>query len=223
MIKAVVFDMDDTLFEEKEYVLSGFSAVDQYLSEKGVVGFYEKSKELFESENRGRIFNDVLDFYGVPFNQSDIKNLVEVYRNHIPDIKLLQDAKWSIDQLKTKYELGLITDGYLNAQRHKAKALNLEEEFAVLIFTDELGREHWKPSEKPYLEIKKYFNVDHHELIYIGDNPTKDFITAKKLGWKTIRIEREGSEYSEIEYPDEYEADYQIKSLYDLPKLIERL
>lgn len=223
MIKAVIFDMDDTLFAEKEYVLSGFSAVDQYLSEKGVSGFYEKSSELFRIGHRGSIFNDVLDYYNIKYSKSDIMKLVEVYREHKPTIAMFDDAKWAISKLENKYKLGLITDGNLNTQQNKAKALRLEKKFDVLIFTDEFGREHWKPSEKPYLTVKKFFNVEHHELIYIGDNPIKDFITARKLGWKTVHIVREGSEYSEVECSAEYEADFKIITLTDLPNLIERI
>ena len=223
MIKAVVFDMDDTLFAESEYVLSGFAAVDQSLSAKGVSGFYEKSKELFKDGHRGSIFNDVLDYLNVPYCKNDIVKLVAIYREHKPAITMLDDAKWAVEELKSMYKLGLITDGYLDAQQNKAKALHLEKDFDVLIFTDQFGREHWKPSEKPYIEVKKLLNKEHHELIYIGDNPTKDFIAARSLGWKTIHIVREGSEYSGVEYSAEYEADYKIKSLYDLPKLIEQI
>ncbi|SEM88435.1 putative hydrolase of the HAD superfamily [Paenisporosarcina quisquiliarum] len=223
MIKVVVFDMDDTLFLEQEYVLSGFYKIDQFLESKGIIGFYNKAIDLFNSGVRGNIFNEVLDYFSIPYSIEDINVLVEIYRNHTPNIRLLEEAEWAISQLIPQYKLGLITDGYLNAQKNKAEALRLAEYFHNLIFTDQFGREYWKPSEKPYIEMKKFFDVEHQELVYIGDNPSKDFITAKRLGWKTIHIVRENSEYCNLEFPNTHQADYKISSLYELPKLIEKL
>jgi len=223
MIKVVVFDMDDTLFLERDYVLSGFLAVDRYLELKGISGFYNKSKELFESEVRGNIFNEVFEYFSIPYSNKDIKDLVDIYRNHMPNIKLLGESSWVISQLTSRYQLGLITDGYLNAQQNKAKALGLADYFHNIIFTDQFGREYWKPSERPYIEMKNFFNVMHHELVYIGDNPKKDFIAAKKLGWKTVHIARVDSEYSNVIISEDYQADYKVSSLYEIPTLIERL
>ncbi|PCD09414.1 HAD family hydrolase [Peribacillus simplex] len=220
MIKAVIFDMDDTLFEEREYVLSGFSAVDEHLKLKSINGFHEKAVQLFESDVRENLFNKVLDSLNVSYDKDYILSLVEVYRNHKPKINMFEDAKWVINTLISSYNLGLITDGYLNAQKNKTKTLGLESYFDVIIFTDQFGREHWKPSQTPYLEIMKYFQLEAHELIYIGDNPTKDFITAKKIGWKTVYVKREIGEYLGKVVSSEYEADHQIKTLYDLPELL---
>lgn len=220
MIKAIIFDMDDTLFEEREYVISGFAALDEYLQQENVYGFYKQAVELFESGVRGNIFNRVLDLLHVSYDKKYILSLVDIYRNHQPEITMLEDAKRAIEILRPDYKLGLITDGYLNVQRNKANALGLENVFDMLIFTDQFGREHWKPSPTPYLEIMKHFQLEGHELVYVGDNPTKDFITAKKLGWKTVFIEREAGEYLGKVVFEEYRADYTINTLDDLIGLL---
>lgn len=223
MIKVIVFDMDDTLFLERDFVLSGFLAVDHFLELKGISGFYNKSKELFENDIRGNIFNEVFEYFSIPYSNNDIKGLVDIYRNHLPNIKLLEESSWVISELTSGYQLGLITDGYLNVQQNKVKALGLADYFQYIIFTDQFGRKYWKPSERSYIEMKKFFNVKHHELVYIGDNPKKDFISAKKLGWKTVHIDRGNSEYSNVKVSEDYQADYSVNSLYEIPTLIEKL
>ncbi|MFJ7680013.1 HAD family hydrolase [Peribacillus sp. NPDC097198] len=220
MIKAIIFDMDDTLYEEREYVLSGFFAIDNYLNQINIDGFYKKAVRLFDRGVRGTIINDVLESMGILYSENFILFLVELYRNHIPKITLLDDAKVVIETLRPKYKLGLLTDGYIKTQQNKVKALGVDGYFDIMIYSDSFGREHWKPSPTPYLELMKKFQCEGPELIYIGDNPMKDFITAKKLDWMTVKIERETGEYKDTLISEEYKADYTINTLYELLELL---
>ena len=63
--------------------------------------------------------------------------------------------------------------------------------------------------------------VSARETIYIGDNPYKDFVSAKKFGIHTIRIMR--GQYKNLKVRKEYEADYQIKSLDKIFNIIKNL
>lgn len=220
MIKAVIFDMDDTLYPEHEYVKSGFKAVDDFLLGKNIQGFYRLASDYFENGRRGKIFNEVLDTLNISYKEQDITELINVYRNHHPKISLFEDARQLINDLSSEYPLGLITDGYVNTQRNKVNALKLKEDFKKIIITDELGREHWKPSKLPYEIMKEYFNVYHSELVYIGDNVKKDFVTAKKLGWTTIQIIRETGEYYNHPIDDKFKANYQLKSLLEVKDIL---
>ena len=116
--------------------------------------------------------------------------MVRIYRGHRPDIKLFDDAKWALDYFGLGRELGIITDGYLITQQNKIKALKIEDCIDVIVYSDELGREHWKPSEKPYRTVMEKLSCNGNECIYIADNPEKDFVTAKALGWMTVHIRR---------------------------------
>lgn len=223
MIKAIVFDMDDTLYPEHDYVKSGFKAVDAELQKLNVYGFFEKSVELFDSGQRTKIFNLVLDYLGVEYKNEFINELVSIYRNHLPEIKLFEDAKITLEKMHKEYPLGLISDGYLEAQTKKIEALELHKFVKEILLTDQLGRENWKPSEVPYNMMSKALNVKNHELVYIGDNINKDFITAKKLGWLTIHISRYGAEYSKIDtLRIEYQADFKVSSLLEIDSIINK-
>ena len=179
MIKAVVFDLDDTLISEKEYVLSGFKTVSKDISFKYNLNFekvYEKMIVLF-NESSQRVFDRILESFDIEYSKEDIVNLISIYRRHEPKIKFYDDVMPTIDKLKQiGIKIGIITDGYKETQRRKIKALRCEDLFDEIIVTDELGREFWKPHEKAYRIIAEKLDVKLHEMIYVGDNDTKDFI-----------------------------------------------
>ncbi|MGN7941322.1 MULTISPECIES: HAD family hydrolase [Bacillaceae] len=215
--KAMIFDLDDTLFAEKDYIFSGFLAVDKAVQKKlSVSGFYKIAIELFEEGERKYIFNRALDRLNVNYNNKLIHSLLKTYRTHLPDIQLLNDAKWVIENLHDSVKLGIISDGYIDAQYNKVKALNLKNMFHSIILSDRFGRENWKPSKVPYLHVCMALQVEHKDCIYIGDNLSKDFITAKSLGWKTVYIERRHGMYPNIIVDEEYQAHYKISDLKEL-------
>ncbi|OCL27613.1 hypothetical protein U472_03410 [Orenia metallireducens] len=223
MIKAIIFDLDDTLYYELEYVKSGFKAVSNYIASKYKISsdaFYNKLLEVLKSEGRGKTFNIALEDFQLPLDE--VKNLIELYRNHQPKrFELYPDAKSAISRFKGKYKLGLITDGHSTVQWNKIKALGIEKGFDEIIVSDDYGVDKRKPSSFPYLTIIKKFNLRPEEAVYIGDNPDKDFITARKLGLKTVRIIREKGMHIDKRLSEEYEADYRIKSLDELDKVLE--
>ena len=223
MIKAVIFDLDDTLISEKEYVRSGFRQVainisDEYKLDMNEV--YELLLDTFEEDSKN-VFNRVLDKLNISYEIKYIKKLIDIYRGHKPDIKLYDDAKYILDTLYKKgIKLGMITDGYKITQRKKLEALNIEDYFECIVVTDELGREFWKPHSKSYEIMKNKLKLDYDEMVYVGDNLSKDFVTANKLGMKTVFINRIEGVYSRIEMDDEYLANSEVSNLKELENLI---
>lgn len=218
--KAYIFDLDDTLYCEHDYVRSGFKAVAAYLHERYAVGnveveeIYHRFVQVWETKGRGKVFDQVCEQLKLNVH---IQELVQVYREHVPDIRLYADARECLDYLKkSEILLALITDGHQLAQRKKIKALGLERWMNQIIVTDELGREAWKPSPIPYQKAVELLKVDFRECVYIGDNPHKDFITARKLGMATVRIIRPVGDHMQVNLSEEYEADYIIHSLMEL-------
>ena len=223
MIKAVIFDLDDTLISEKEYIRSGFKVVSDKISSD----FNLNSKHVYEiiySEfevNPKNVFNRTLDKLEIEYETEYIKELINTYRNHIPNIKLYDDAEYIIKDLYNKgIKLGIITDGYAVTQRNKLRVLDIEKYFEHIIITDDLGREYWKPHKKSYEIMKELLNLEYENIVYIGDNKSKDFVTANKLGMQTIYINRKDSIYSRIQIDDQYLAKLEVASLCDLKKYI---
>lgn len=221
MIKVLIFDLDDTLYYEKEYVLGAFKEVAYYLGnkyEKSEENLYARMKEILEESGRGKIFDVICEENNF---SEDIKNLVEIYRDSKPKLEIYNDSKEVLNWAREQgYKLGVITDGCSKVQWNKIKALNLENFMDKIIVTDDLGKEFWKPHKKSYIDIMEYFNTSKAECVYIGDNPSKDFIGAKKLGLKTIRIIRENGDHIKVLLNEEYEADINIVSLLELKELL---
>lgn len=192
-MKAILFDLDNTLYPEIEYVKSGFRCVSSYLNSK-----YDLDKEeiffrlidLFEKNGRGKIFDSLLKELGL-YSNKNIHLLIYLYRSHFPKIKLYDDTIFVINALKKlDLQIGLITDGRASVQQNKVFALKLDSMFDIIIYTDKLGFENWKPSPLPFKIALDLLNSTPNEVIYVGDDPYKDFSGPKSIGMKTIQIKR---------------------------------
>lgn len=213
-----LLDLDDTLYCEHYYVKSGFRVVANYLSENSNYqekDIFEKMIYFWMKDGRGKVFNNVCDFLKI---NTDIRELVKLYRRHFPAIHLYDDAKsFTAYANRNNMRLGIITDGNSLMQWNKIKALNLEEMVDVVVVCDDLGgARYWKPSKVPYLTATKKIGVSPKECCYVGDNPKKDFITARKLGMETIRIKRQVGDHMKTNVEKKYEADRVITSLTEL-------
>ncbi len=221
---ALVFDLDDTLYPEREFVSSGFAAVDRWLRERRqITGFATEAGRLFEEGVRGHIFDDALDRLGVTGAGGLIPEMVDVYRRHSPGLRLFPDAEWAIRHFHRKVKLGLITDGYAEVQRRKLASLRIELFFDSLLFTDDLGRENWKPSPNSFQKMMEALGCPAAGCVYVGDNPAKDFVAPNRLGWTTIQVAREQGEYSGVAadaLPADHRAKHVVRTLTCLGEIL---
>lgn len=224
-LKAIIFDLDDTLYSERDYVKSGFSAVDEYLQKKtGNEGFFRSAWTMYLNKVRGNTFNMALDEIGIEYDSGFISELVDTYRLHIPEISLSNGVSETLLKIRDKYPLGLITDGHHHSQRKKIEALGIENLFDCLIVTDELApeRKNWKPSPVPFEMMQEHFQANGNELIYIADNTKKDFISPNKLGWHSILYEGPNGEYGVLgDVPTENMATHTTNNFQHILDIIE--
>lgn len=211
-VKVVVFDLDDTLYLERDYVRSGFRAVSRYLTSTfGTSNFDKTAWDYFLAGRRGNIFDLALaEAFGHPDPQL-VASCVQIYRQHRPNISLLADAISFIDQLIGRVELGLITDGPRLSQRAKVDALGLEPLLEHIVVTDERGKDWSKPSTKAFTHIEQVCHHTGESCVYIADNPRKDFAAPHARGWKTIRVRRGPGLYAS--YPSTEDVDVEIPDL----------
>lgn len=221
MIKALIFDLDDTLYPEHQFVLSGFHAVSEWLFEKyNIEQFYNTLVQIFHEGYRGDVFNRAFNTLNIKYTQSLIDKMISVYRGHAPQIRLYDDAIFVLNAFKDKYFLGLLTDGYLDVQKKKVAVLNLENCFHTMVYSDTYGRRCWKPNEFPYLRVMESLKCAGDECVYVADNPLKDFFMAKKLKWMTVRIMREKGEYANVIADEQHNANVEVKSLFELDNIL---
>lgn len=188
----VVFDLDDTLYLERNYAKSGFRSVAQWAKGNlGIEGLFDVAWAQFLYGDRSRIFDAVLQSYGLEPDPEVITAMVSVYRNHLPDIALEPDVLAWLAAAPSELGLAIITDGFREAQERKVAALGLTAlGFDPIFVTDIWGRECWKPHERAYLAVHEHFGLSPQDYAYVADNPLKDFVTPNALGWHTIQILR---------------------------------
>lgn len=170
----IVFDLDDTLYSERDFEKSGIESVFNNFNIEHI-----KIDSIFN--NRKNWIEQIIDGSN---NQITFHMVLDIYRNHFPTIQLYKDSKVFLEKLLLLgNEMSLITDGRSITQRNKLRALGIESYFKNIIISEEVNSE--KPSEYNFRMVMK--NNNHAEnYIYIADNPNKDFITPNKLGWTTI-------------------------------------
>jgi putative hydrolase of the HAD superfamily len=210
----IVFDLDDTLYDERTYITSGFKTVANYLENKFNLNKEILYKEMLTELNKSRseVFDRVLSKYHLQ-TKNRVWDCLMVYRKHKPKIKLYTDAVRFLRKYKNvpKY---IVTDGNMVVQRNKIVALGLKKYIKHSYLTWKKGKSYSKPSPYFINLIAKKERVKPSELVYIGDNPEKDFVGIKPLGYQTVRINR--GAYKNIVKSVEYEAGSVVSSFSQL-------
>ncbi len=215
--RTVIFDLDDTLYREHDYVRSGFAAVARRMAASGAASeaeLYGALERAWRRDGRGRVFDHVSAQFGLTV---PVRELVEVYRGHEPELELYPDAERALARLEAaRGSFAVLTDGIGCVQRRKLHALGLDRRVACIVVSDELGPGCSKPSPVPYRAALAQLQVPAEDAVYVGDNPNKDFIGARAVGMRTVRVRRLAGDHVATVLDGEHEADRTIASLDEL-------
>ena len=209
--KYIIFDLDDTLMYEIDFLKSAFKEIADFIDKKNQEELFKLMLiKYHEGEN-------VFDFLINNYTNFSKEQLLQMYRNHFPNISLNEGTDDLLKKIKSKgYKLGLITDGRSVTQRNKLKALKIEDLFDKIIVSEEFGST--KPDERNF---KIFLENDIEEYYYIADNTKKDFVTPNKLGWTSICLLDQGSNIhpQNFDIEEGYLPKIKINSLSELSKL----
>ncbi len=192
--KGVIFDLDDTLYSEKQYVKSGYKKITEY------IGHQEAEEKLWNYFLEGK---PAIDAYLKEIGAENKKaECLDIYRSQIPEINLYDGVVELFQSLKENdIKVGIITDGRPEGQRNKIKALGLEELVDDIIITDELGGVQFrKPNDISFRIMQCRWRVPFEQMVYIGDNLAKDFQAPRQLGMQGIYYKNKDGLYSVAEY-----------------------
>lgn len=178
-IQGIIFDLDDTLYSEKEYIKSGFKAVSEFLGG----GYEHKLWNYFEAGHAA--IDELLKELGHETEQTAV---LHVYRNHRPHLHLYSGVVDMMECLRKRgIKIGIITDGRPEGQRHKIEALGLENMVDDIIITDELGGIQFrKPCDIAFRIMQHRWRLPASNIVYVADNPDKDFLAPQQLGMKSV-------------------------------------
>jgi putative hydrolase of the HAD superfamily len=225
MITTVVFDLDDTLYDEIEYCKSGFAAVAEYLAGRPKMPsadrIFTALWSQFRTGNHTETINGALDELELPYDEDLIRELVEIYRRHVPQIRLPDDSVEVLCELKAKYTLALLTDGYLPGQQFKVQSLAIEKYIKTIVYTEQLGREYWKPSPAGFEKLIEILDERPKNMVYVADNGKKDFIAPNKLGFMTVQLIRPARLHTSGSEESDAAAQHVIRQIGQLPPLLQ--
>lgn len=174
----VVFDLDDTLYNEMSYLQSAYREIAKSLDPGNWKELYVFMLSLFRCKLD--VFGKLEDVYHV--KKAD---LLTSYRQHIPIIQPFEGAVQLLEQIKNLHgRIGILTDGRETTQMNKIVALGIKSYLDKIVISESIGTE--KPHVKNFQEFESSFpNCNYY---YIADNLRKDFLTPNSRGWNTIGL-----------------------------------
>lgn len=206
-IRGIIFDLDDTLYPEKDYIRSGFRAVADYL------GHPDYAQTLWDFFKANIPAIDVL--LKEIGRENEREAALSVYRQHKPRIQPYDGVRKLLSRFRQHgVKIGIITDGRPEGQRNKLEALGLSSLVDDIIITDELGGEQFrKPCDIAFRILQIRWRLPAEAIVYVGDNPAKDFQAPRQLGMKFVYFKNPDGLYPS-ELPGE------IHNLSELPSAI---
>lgn len=224
-IKHVFFDLDHTLWdydrsaqETLGELYVKFDIEKSGISEKKFINtFYTVNDHLWHQYNIGEIDRNYIKtkrflkiFEAINF---DVDFSAEASSYFITNCStkphLMPDALTALYYLEGKYELHVITNGFLDSQGRKMESSGIKKFFKVLV-TSECASSR-KPSPEIFAYSLEKAGATKNESIMIGDNPKTDIHGAKEFGLKTVLYDPSGKRRSM--------ADFTVQSHMELLKL----
>jgi putative hydrolase of the HAD superfamily len=189
--RAVVFDMDDTLYPYRRFVLSGFVAVAAYLEEWHAVDAGQAFRFLARASrdgHRGRELQAVLQRYGLPAGLLPL--LRRLLDTHRPALRLPPVTRRTLTALRADgWRLGVLTNGPVSRQARRVDVLGLIADVDAVVFAADHGTGRGKPEAAPFAEVCRRLDVAPNRAIFVGDDEDADVAGARAAGLRAVRCE----------------------------------
>ena len=173
----VVLDLDDTLYPERSFHVSGFRAV----ARRG--GLDPDGPEVGAACRALRSGGRPLDILSAATGIG-VDTIIGWHREHQPDISLYTDAKRFLARLHAAaIPIVILTDGRSMTQRHKIVALGIQHQVQAVLISEETGM------DKAHADAYRHAAAQmpgHTPLTYFGDNPVKDVQHPASMGWQVF-------------------------------------
>jgi putative hydrolase of the HAD superfamily len=185
--RAILFDLDDTLHPLRLFVRSGFAAVAAHLERRHGVDGQAALKTLAGEAvgaNRGRELQTLVTMLRLP--PSIMPDLVQIMRDHTPDIQLPEDSRRALELLRPDWRLGIVTNGIPAMQRRKIAALGLDDLVDAVIYAEEHGAGGGKPEREPFIAAVHLLGVQVERTVFVGDDEWCDLVGATRVGMRTV-------------------------------------
>lgn len=223
MIKTVIFDFDDTLYEVNNFLNCKFKKISKYFSKRYNLNenkVFNRMKTI--NEKRGpeykKLFNETMLKFNIKLKKNELNEVLNIIHSDDECITKVKMKKADLKFLKylksNKIRIIILTKGSRKKQISRINKLKLNTLADKIIYVEDAG---YSKSNLVFFKnlIKKY-KINVNECLIVGDNPISDLVCAKILGIKTIRILRGYNK----KYKKTILEDYQIKKLNEIKEIL---
>jgi len=192
MTPALIFDLDDTLYPERQFVRSGFHAVASEVARRFGVPPRAALATLFHAlrhRNRGRAFQELCREHDLP--ATIVPELVETFRAHVPTLRLPASSIAALSAARARgWRLGVLTNGLPDVQARKAAALGLDARVDAVVYAHDSRTGFGKPAREPFQDVLERLGATAADSVFVGDDPWCDIAGARLAGLRTILLWR---------------------------------
>ncbi len=231
MIKATVFDLDDTLYNSTELSTHARRSAIRAMIALGLTSTFEEANQVLAEvvEEYGSNYNYHFDqmLKRLNVDSSKMKLFVAAGMIAYHDVKFANIRPFYdviptfIELRKLEIKISVLSDGEPLKQYEKILRLRLQDFLDDIVISDEVGIR--KPNIKLFKLPLQRLNVQPHECIYIGDNFERDIVPCKQLGIRTVLIHR-GGKHDLLNFSNEPMApDHELSNLTELISIIKDL
>jgi len=212
---ALCFDLDGTLFDDRQYVRAGLLAAAEVVErERGVDISAELLSAYFQRGLTEQTFDRVLEECGLSTDL--VPELVTAYHANSAPLVPFPDAESTLERLRPEYDLGVVTGGSNGAA--KLDRLGLGGYVDSVIVAPARG---WSKREpEPFEAVLAELNATPEETAVVGDRPAVDFAQPNRLGLLTVRVRR--GQYATTVADTGTEPDVVVDSLSAIPDILDR-
>jgi len=187
--RAIIFDLDDTLYPLERFVLSGFDAVATHLSTVFGIDRLEAwttLRQAFHHGGGGRELQICLSRFGLP--EGLAPSLVNVIRQHQPALALPTASQQMLAALSPSWRIGVVTNGVPEIQARKVTALGLGSRVDTIVYAHAVGSGAGKPDPESFREVSRRLQVGVNRTVFVGNDPVRDVFGAWRVGMRTIHV-----------------------------------
>jgi len=222
VIPALIFDLDDTLYPERQFIRSGYHAVATEVTRR--FGLPRRAAlatmmRALRHGNRGQAFQTLCREHDLPLTIA--QELVEFLRAHVPTLRLPASSAEALAAARARgWRLGVLTNGIPAVQARKAEALGLDALVDTIVYAHGCGTGLGKPAREAFETVLAQLGSLPSDGVFVGDDPLCDIEGARLAGLRTVQVRRRGSGHS---LPPSCEPDALVRGMDEVVAAVERL
>ena len=225
MIKAVIFDLDHTLFDRyatlkeiskciRDYLPVNKALNDQEIAEIMITA--DKEKILYGWEAVEEYVTKSTNLFCQPIEKDSYFNFIldRFFYTAVPFPFTIP----MLDELKNMgLKVGLITNGREGLQEKKLEMLGLNDMFDFVLVSGKYNCP--KPSLKPFKMMSEWLNLPANQMMYVGDHPLNDVDSSRKAGYIPVFVNTAGR----WGMPEIERCEHSVETVADIPDLVKKL